>query len=1073
MVTIMNPTYNTSFSTRANMLRAVNDHEDAMFAHVLKRSLYAQTVRRLLVQKIMVSELVEIILEDMGEYEWVEVHGTRRPRQLLVQHNSIASIPPADGTCHFDRLPAELLKAVFSASLPPRSQVIDPRCGGARPDSLDRRDDDIRPNRVADLMVLSKKMCVHVAEMMYEERTFSIHVHQGQENAGIEFLHVSRQPLQYQADFKDGRFAKFSPGEIFGFSRVKKLEIRIFPSDSMCRHTAINTYYMLLALVNLLGRRKDEPENRITSLVITFVDTYPHSGVMQGRSARTAENPWWDAENEQPRETSFHDISDIQLMLQTFARLYGVHNVDIVAPAKVALHQPTVEFVRALKRCMQGKSQSATFNHTSLNAQLEGMRAVHEDYILRMMYGGGILESDKLKDLRDDDNDNDADEDEDNDEDDGYGGGDAPHDPGEDDGDDNDDSEDDDGDGDDGPDANMLREEDVEHKKHELSPASKDAGGGRKRVHFSDDTSSAGPSGPGESSQMDLDSPTSGNRIFGSLFTATESEIDFVDQFARICDTTEDEARYWLSESNWDIEVAALEYINSLELVQGLTPEEEDEIRISLAMTFGHRPSPAMNQDTRTGRDIDNGTSPTRSSRSDGPASRFRAQDRTTNSSGAGGPSARSRRRQRHLFEPLATQEEEAEAAKANGKGKGKAKMTDADEKDESSWNDPSQYDGPIAKWNDPSNFQDHEDDLESFNGHDNEMVDDGHGSHQTTQSASSSTDAVAGTPPGHSLAERNARAEWSQRIRSQLLEWNSSPFEVDSSETDMFQSALSEATNPPRAPSRISSTFPRINRPRSQRYYDGRAATYQSMHPGLAASFAARPCPSTPPHLSASIVYAQAPSEQGDSSANQGRMPLKERYLRLYTHLDSTDSSPRPDASQRFMDMRDDTSDTRSGYGYARQSAPPPPYQPSIPANTVDDYPGWAGTSYCSAPAATEPTPLPEIPAASSSTSHLEATVPYFVAPTTVTATSNQYPSSTTHPSRSRVLRSGSRTQGEAYAAGMTIDATPATVIAHPTTAVATSPPQYLANPTYWANFRPEAGDEVVYVSSDSEGEL
>jgi hypothetical protein len=110
------------------------------------------------------------------------------------------------------------------------------------------------------------------------------------------------------------------------------------------------------------------------------------------------------------------------------------------------------------------------------------------------------------------------------------------------------------------------------------------------------------------------------------------------------------------------------------------------------------------------------------------------------------------------------------------------------------------------------------------------------------------------------------------------------------------------------------------------------------------------------------------------------------------------------------------------------RQTRAPP--TPSIPANTADDYPQWAGTSYWSAPVESTPTPVkpapapapaqaPEVPTASFSSSSTSAptlnTLQYF-APTPRT-TVRQALESTTQPSGSRVPRPISSTQDDATA--------------------------------------------------------
>jgi hypothetical protein len=1014
-------------------LRAVNAQEDALFTSEPRLTVYAQTVRRLLMQKVRATELVDMVLREMGEVEWVEVPGTRRPRRLNVQCNNIASIPPADGTCHFDRLPAELLKAVFSASLPPRLQTIEPSCGGAGPESLEKR--ELRPNRVADLMVLSKKLCSHVAEMVYEERTFSIHVHQGQRNAGIEFLHVGRQPLQYQADVKDGRFSKFSPGELFGFSRIKKLEINIYPGDGKCRHTAINTYYMLLALVNLLSDRDDDPGKRITSLDIRFVATYARShNILQGRTAiPAAESPWWDPYNNQPRETSFHGISDIQLMLQPFARLFGVHNVDITAPVTVAQHQPTIEFVSALRRCMQGKSQSVTFNHTSLNAQLEGMRAVHEDYMLKVLYGGAMVEDDKLEDVRDDDNDDDNDnEDDDDDDDDGDGPHDGrqdtPHDGGEDYGPEDDEEDDSDDDGDDGPDTGMLGGVKIEHKKHGRSPSGQeDAGGGRKRVHFSDDISSSDDQRDARS-LMDLDDPSaSRDSVFGSRFLAADLEIDSIQRFAMIAETSEEDARLFLGRSNWNLEDAVWDYMDSL----AENSEDEDAMRLGISMSLEElelmtsEDQPATvrrSRDMRTGRELDNGMSPTRSGRGDGYIAL--AQDQPTYSSAPAGPSAQEIQRRR-LFKSLLTQDEEAEDAKVNGKGKG--------------------------KWNNPSNFSQQEDKYEPYNGYDTMMADADWEPYPATEPAAST---AVGTSQDHSLAERNTQDE---RLNTQFRMLAAAFPGADARVSDPDQDVASSLYD------LQSSRYFSVDTPQLQSYPGGPGMVNVPEYPqpqiysgapgpvyGPAEAASSTPRPSMPPMARPRREFdrVRPPTEQPMVDSFERFKALKaatRERLRL-----GGPQFARPDLAQSLEDLFDSraadlAASSQRVTDYLDSSRPAPPPAPTIQANTADDYPEWAGTSYWSAPvepaSAPEPAPAPEpafeVPAPSSPATNRAPTLDF--APMTVprktarqrdTArqrnTIRQALDSMINPSGSRVLRPVFPTQDGGHAA-FVATATPA----------------------------------------------
>ena len=1021
-------------------LYAVNTYEDALFTSRPKHPVYAQKVCHVLSQWRLPNEMIDTILEELDEYELVEIPGTRRPRQtpLLFCLPSIPSIPLANGACLLLKLPDELLRAVFSASLPSRSQVVEPSCG-ARVETLEQG--DRRPNRVTDLMLLNKQLCQHIAEMVYEERIFSIHVHQGLRNAGIEFLHVGRQPLQYQADVSDNRFAKFSPGEIFGFSRLKKLEIVIFPSDGRDRHMAINTYYMMFALVNLLGR-EEKRENRITSLEITFVARQRDHCSHGRRAIMDVENPWWDADNHRPRETSFHGISDIEFVLRPFALLWGVHNLHIKLPALVESHLPTIEFVLALKRCMQGWSQSATFIMSRLNVLLEGMRTVHENYMMKVMYGAAG-DDDKIEGMSDDDGGEDDENDNDDEEGDGGGGGGGGHDSAH---EDDDDDDDDDDDGDDGPDG--------EHNKRRLSPTSNNIGGGRKRVHYSSETSSGGLSGTGESSRGNFD-PFGNDTIFNErLLAATKSENSLIAKFVEFCGTTEVEARDWLRRSDGDIDIAVTEFMSADDRTQAAVREYKVE------MMTGDLRAPLKDQDRLAGRGTDDRMSPTRFGRA-GPSSLIsRVRDQLTSFSKAVGPSSRTRAQQQHLLGPLPTQEEEAQQAKIKGKGKGRAKRIDTDDNVESTatCSDPSKYDESIASWNDPSNFSHREHGQEPSNAQDVQMTDSGLGLHQPDRPTANATHRAIGEQilSGDGFRYRELAEEAAAEVRSEV----ESLYVAPGNDADVFGS------------SGPSTLLPRhdsvMDRPRSQGRPNGNLPT----RPDPALPSVARPCNPLPTSRHRrrllSTTTTQQPAQQEIAAALESR----EQYRRIDAILNpQAFPSTSTEASRTVTDILNSDYMAETDYGYQLQLASPPP-APTTSANTVEDYPQWAGTSYWTVPAsafapapAPTPAPAPEAPTWSSASAANPLALRFAASATTSRPISGTAPSTSRYP----ILRALYPDRDEeVYAAA-----------AAPTTGpgsganITTSPRQYRANQDYWAKLRPEFGDEVLNISSDAEGEL
>lgn len=316
-------------------------------------------------------------------------HAVRQAKATRDDKAQIAYIPPIDGKCWLERMPNEVFRGIFSEFMPPRDEVIAPTCNDhPRAESGDEKSPNPR-GQLVDLLTLSKKIRNQLSEIIYEERTFSIHIHQGIRDAGIEFLHVGRQPLQYLDNLDDVRFDKFRTGEMFGFQRLQKIRILIFPSNETSRHTAINTYFMSLALSKLLARDGLE-KNRIVSIDISFIEpvsSSPHS--KSGRAAiMAAENLWWDPDKQRARETSIHGISDLELALRPFANLSAVHNVDILLPYKLQMDPASVSFASALKRSMEAQTPDPNFTSDELERKIESARYGLQDYINKMLFGG-------------------------------------------------------------------------------------------------------------------------------------------------------------------------------------------------------------------------------------------------------------------------------------------------------------------------------------------------------------------------------------------------------------------------------------------------------------------------------------------------------------------------------------------------------------------------------------------------------------------------------------------------------------------------------------------------------------
>ena len=296
--------------------------------------------------------------------------------------------PPANGRCPLMSLPAELRRTIFADSLPSKHDLIHPRCDNEENRASSHSPGFLGRNRTTDLMTLNKQIKEEIAEVIYEERTFVIRVHEGLRHGGIEFLNAGRQPLHYQDSISDGRFWKFSDKEEeFGFRRLKKIRVQIFPSlEESCQHAALNTYFMSLALVRLLERNCAKKKDRITNLTIEFMKTKAN-GNEQGRAAiQRAEHYWWDPNKDKPRETSIHGLPNIELVLRPFANLTDCHAVNIEMPDHIHNYARIAVFVRDLKASMKS-SYGTTFADDDLERKIESARWAMEEHVYSMKYG--------------------------------------------------------------------------------------------------------------------------------------------------------------------------------------------------------------------------------------------------------------------------------------------------------------------------------------------------------------------------------------------------------------------------------------------------------------------------------------------------------------------------------------------------------------------------------------------------------------------------------------------------------------------------------------------------------------
>jgi hypothetical protein len=322
------------------------------------------------------------------------------------------SIAPSDGSCPFLDLPCEMRREIFSYLLPGRGKVVEPcqvypkeapevsapaRTGRMslarwkRETAAAAKKFAESTMRVGDALVLNKHIASEILVMLYEERTFAINIYEGVLDGGVEFLNSGVQRLQFRDQFTQVRFKRFeSPNDPFGFSRIKKVMINIYPANKVSaavknsRHNAMHTHFMLRAIVKLLQKDSDPDlplylqdgnQAALHRLHIRFVEP---------DSEEYSKNPW-STTGGTPRPSSIHGISHMELILRGLLDLCNVHTVVVAASHAQFQDQQLSDFVDRFQSVVTGKQARTTVDE-NLHVKIECAKDLLDDWIQQTLF---------------------------------------------------------------------------------------------------------------------------------------------------------------------------------------------------------------------------------------------------------------------------------------------------------------------------------------------------------------------------------------------------------------------------------------------------------------------------------------------------------------------------------------------------------------------------------------------------------------------------------------------------------------------------------------------------------------
>jgi hypothetical protein len=338
--------------------------------------------------------------------------GTNTTTPMELDTSMDPSIPPADGSSPFLNLPRELRRAIFTYALPlpPKNKLVEPNRKPAQPEaasgvapvapvppvvpvalaapSWGHRVAKPKPKKVKkeiklpvrDALVLCKSIAAEILIMLYEERTFALNVYEGIRDGGIEFLNSGRQRLQYREHFTFVRFKRFEgPDDPFGFSRIKRLLIRVYPATEAgkehksSRHDAMHTHFMIRALVDLL---KHEGNFGLNRLQIRFVEPQNTSG---------RPHPWQNTSSFSVRSSSIHGISVVEVILRGLLELRQVQTAVCELPPGLYRDTALAAFVDRIQGVMTGKLHPSTMDD-EITHKIEGARDMLDNWIHFTMF---------------------------------------------------------------------------------------------------------------------------------------------------------------------------------------------------------------------------------------------------------------------------------------------------------------------------------------------------------------------------------------------------------------------------------------------------------------------------------------------------------------------------------------------------------------------------------------------------------------------------------------------------------------------------------------------------------------
>jgi hypothetical protein len=171
-----------------------------------------------------------------------------------------------------------------------------------------------------NLLCVNQKFCGEVAEILYEEYTFEVHIY----DKGVDFLHIPRiDSLETYGMPLEQAMSKFSPTSKFCFQRMKHLEFIFWGGDPKHRTAAIRMQETARKLVEML-KLENNPLSELTVRLEMEPTTWPVNDGEEHEYWDEIGNFWVNQIEQRARKSILNAKTNLEFVCKPFEELRAI-----------------------------------------------------------------------------------------------------------------------------------------------------------------------------------------------------------------------------------------------------------------------------------------------------------------------------------------------------------------------------------------------------------------------------------------------------------------------------------------------------------------------------------------------------------------------------------------------------------------------------------------------------------------------------------------------------------------------------------------------------------------------------